>query len=203
MTFNSSNTFTSIERIVSGGFTIDVDTGATIDLTGITFNGASVIEGQIAGAEDITGSNAGDTIRGFGGADTLRGGIGNDFIYGGDGDDIIYGGDDRDDLYGEAGADTFIFENAFAFNDLERVRDFSTTDNDAIDISDLLSSYDPLVDDITTFVQITDNGTNSTLYVDVNGTSTFDGTTDVATLYGITGITDEALLETNGHLITS
>ena len=52
------------------------------------------------------------------------------------------------------------------------------------------------------FVQIVDAGANSNVFVDVTGTATFGAGTQVATLYGINGITDEVALETSGHLIT-
>ena len=75
-------------------------------------------------------------------------------------------------------------------------------ETDAIDISDLLSGYTFGVDDLTDFVQILDNGANSDLYVDVTGTGTFGVGTQIATLYNVTGLTDEVALETSGNLIT-
>ncbi len=137
------------------------------------------------------------------GNDVLRGEDGDDDLFGGEGDDELYGGDGLDSLTGEAGADTFFFESVIAFNDLDTIEDFSLPDNDAIDISDLLTAYTSGVDPITNFVQITDDGTDSLLRVDTTGSGTFGAAQDVASILGVTGLTDEALLETNGHLITS
>ena len=199
--FNLTNSFVDVEDIESGGFIIYADTGTGFDISSMTITGGSDLRGQ-GGAEDITGSRSNDTIRGEGGADTLDGGDGADTIYGGADNDIIYGGTggDRDNLYGEAGADTFMLD---AF-DREHVRDFSTTDGDFLDISDLLTGfYDPMTDTLTDFVRITDNGTNSDLRVDQTGSGSFGNATRVATIYSATGLTDEEALETAGTLITS
>ena len=60
--------------------------------------------------------------------------------------------------------------------------------------------YDPLVDAITDFVQITDNGTDSSVSVDSDGGA--DNFVQIATLQNATGLTDETALEGNGQLIT-
>ncbi|MCP5347359.1 MAG: type I secretion C-terminal target domain-containing protein [Gammaproteobacteria bacterium] len=92
--------------------------------------------------------------------------------------------------------------NDSAFNDVDVIKDFDiSTDNDAINIADLLTAYDPLSDAITDFVQITDDGTDSTLKVDVDGGA--DNFVTIATIEGITGLTDEAALETSGNLIAA
>jgi len=134
-------------------------------------------------------------------ADMLYGDGGNDTINGNNGDNFISGGDGLDNLFGFGGADTFAFENANAFNDIDIIHDFSLAENDALDLSDLLSGYTSGVDDITDFVQIVDNGANSDLYVDTSGSASFGVAAQIATLTGINGLTDEALLETNGHII--
>lgn len=125
-------------------------------------------------------------------ADTLYGGAGDDTLVEGDGLDVLYGGD---------GADTFTFGSASAFNDVDQIGDFDTSEGDVIDISDVLSGYDAQTDDITDFVQITDNGTDSTLAIDANGGG--DSFSTVATILGVTGITDEAALVSNGNLVAA
>ena len=70
-------------------------------------------------------------------------------------------------------------------------------------MSDLLSAYNPLTDDITHFVEITTSGSNSILKVDANGTTGGASFVQIATLEGITGLTNEATLEANGTLITA
>ena len=54
---------------------------------------------------------------------------------------------------------------------------------------------------ITDFVQITDNGTDSTLSIDQNGGA--DNFVAVATILGVTGLTDEASLESSGMLVAA
>ncbi|XWN31390.1 MAG: type I secretion C-terminal target domain-containing protein [Devosia sp.] len=165
-----------------------------------------------AGDDHLTGYGDDDLIDGGSGNDQVYGNAGNDTLFGGDGDDLIggkedndilYGGDGFDKLWGDGGADTFVFESASAFNDADEVRDFDTTEGDALNLVDLLTAYDPLTDNITDFVEITDSGANSVVKVDTTGTATFGAGTQIATLIGVTGLTDEAQLETNGHLITA
>ncbi len=151
----------------------------------------------------LTGNSAANTLRGNGGNDILYGGSGNDTLYGGDGDDVLYGGLGLDKLYGDAGADTFVFEAASAYNNVDVVYGFSKEQGDRLDLSDLLSAYDPLSHSITEFVRITTSDTNSLLYVDRDGSGTAYGFTQIATLSGVTGLTDEDALMAGGNLIVS
>ena len=199
--FNSANSFTGIEQFLFGGFNALVVSGATVDFSGMVRVNAGEIHGD-SGNETITGMDNRDYLYGFAGDDVLRGGGGNDFIYGGADDDVIYGGDGRDDLYGEGGSDIFVLENATAFNDIERIRDFSATDSDALDIQDLLFNYTFGVDDLTQFVQVLNSGANTNVFVDTAGSGTFGAGTQVATVFGVNTAEDEIALETAGYLIT-
>jgi Ca2+-binding RTX toxin-like protein len=155
------------------------------------------------GADTIDAGDGADDAHGGDGADTLNGEDGDDLLHGGDGDDLLYGGDGLDTLFGGADADTFAFEAASAFNDQDVVRDFSSGDSDVIDIEDVLDGYYTHgVDDITDFVQITDDGTDSTLAIDQDGTANGSNFVAVATILGATGLTDEASLESGGVLVT-
>jgi hypothetical protein len=70
-----------------------------------------------------------------------------------------------------------------------------------LDISEILDGYyDFGVDTLTDFVQITDNSTDSTLYIDQDGGA--NNFVSVATPYDITGLTNEAALESAGTLLT-
>jgi len=155
----------------------------------------------LSSIDHIDGGAGHDTITGSVGADAIKGGSGNDTIKGGSGDDVLYGEDGLDGLWGELGADIFVFESAAAFNNVDIIHDFSTAEGDAIDISDLLTGYDPLTDAIEDFVQITDNGTHSYLAVDTDGGA--DNFVQVAELRNVTGLTDEDALETAGNLIAA
>ncbi len=122
-----------------------------------------------------------------------------DALYGGEGNDLLYGQDGLDVLFGEAGADTFVFESASAFNDIDIIEDFSLAEDDKIDISDLITGYDPLQDAITDFIEITSSGFDTVLKVDANGGA--DNFVQVTTLKGVTGLEDEDALEADGNLI--
>ncbi len=161
-----------------------LDDGTTIDLTGgLTF----------------TGTSAGETVSGlYQQGDTLNGLEGNDYLYGYGGDDVLIGGAGNDTLIGGAGADTFVFDSSA---DVDTVQDFSLADGDKIDISDLISGYDPLTDAISDFVQITDSGSSSIVSVDADGGA--DNFVQIATLNNVTGLTDENALETSGNLIAA
>lgn len=164
-----------------------LDDGTIIDLTeGLTFGGTA----------------ANDTVSAtYHHDDVLFGFDGNDTLYGYGGDDILLGGDGVDTLHGGSGSDTFVFEGAGAFVSVDTVQDFKLSENDKIDVSDLLSGYDPLTDAISDFIQITDDGTHSTLAVDADGGA--DNFVNIATLLNATGLTDEDALVTSGNLIAA
>jgi Ca2+-binding RTX toxin-like protein len=167
-----------------------------------------------SGNDTLGGATGGDlsdedTIYGLDGADSISGGTGDDILDGGDGDDalngqddndILYGGDGEDTLYGGAGEDIFVLEDVTAFNDVEQVMDFNSSD-DTLDIADILDGYYTYgVDTLTDFLQITDSGSDSIVSIDQNGGG--NSFVQVATLYGITGLTNEASLESSGVLVT-
>ena len=139
----------------------------------------------------LTGSDDHELLAGGDDANTLNGGAGEDVLYGGDGLDQLTGGDD---------ADIFVFQDGSAFNDQDTITDFNTADGDAIDISDILTGfYDPETDAITDFLQITDNGSDSTVSVDQDGGG--NSFAAIATIEGVTGLTDEQTLHDNGNII--
>ena len=166
--------------------------GVTVSLAAGTATGQG--SDTLATIENVTGSAHADTLTGDANANMLQGGAGNDQIGGGGGADI---------LYGQGDADTFIFLAASAYGAIDTIKDFSTAQSDKLDLSDLLSAYNPLTDDITHFVEITTSGSNSILKVDANGTTGGASFVQIATLEGITGLTNEATLEANGTLITA
>lgn len=139
--------------------------------------------------ENLTGSNYNDTLTGSTAANTINGGAGDDLLYGGAGNDTLTGG---------VGADDFMFQTG---GGSDTVTDFSKVLGDALDLSSLLTAYDPLTHAITDFVQITDSGANSLVKVDVNGTTGGTAWTQIASLTGITSLTDEAALIASGHLV--
>ena len=116
------NNATYIIRDTSAGKDIQIDAGATMDLTtlslaGMSFQNTATTFTVSAATFDttqfnslqgftITGSANADSITGSPNADTLAGGGSGDTLNGGAGDDTLNGGAGDDSLNGEAGADT-------------------------------------------------------------------------------------------------
>lgn len=116
-----------------------------------------------------------------------------------DGTSTITAGDGLDTLYGtDAVADTFVFESASAFNDIDEIISFKTSDGDAIDISDLIVGA--FSGTITDYVQFVDSGTDTIVQVDANGLTGGSSYSSIAQIDNITGL-DEATLYTDGNII--
>ncbi|MEZ5813493.1 MAG: type I secretion C-terminal target domain-containing protein [Alphaproteobacteria bacterium] len=196
------------DRVIAGSGNDVVDAGDGDDVVygGL---GDDIIAGQL-GNDKLYGNEDDDIIEGGGGDDLLHGGSGDDSLDGGDGADTLYGGGGVDRLYGGAGTDTligtlggidtFVFRADTAYNGADTLRFFDSNE-DVIDISDLLEGYDPLTDAITDFVHITGNGTHSYLRVDTNGGR--DNFVQIAQISNVAELTDEKALETAGVLITA
>lgn len=156
-----------------------------------------------AGDDEMYGGAGDDDMHGGADNDEMYGEDGDDLLHGGTGDDILYGGDGLDILWGGEGADTFVFENASAFNDVDIVKDFSISDDDVIHLVDIMdnTAFDPMTDAITDWIEFTTVGSDTVVKVDRDGTGGTYGFDQIATLEGVTGLTDEAALVTSGHLL--
>lgn len=146
-----------------------------------------------------------DSTRGirFTGSDTnnqIFGSVGRDTIHGGGGDDEIHGGGGKDRLYGDLGADTFYFDPDTAFTDPVTIMDFNVAQGDALDITDILSGFDDGTI-VEAFVRITDKGRNSIVEVNANGDGNPDNFIQIATIWGVNGLTGEFALVNDGNLI--
>lgn len=168
--------------------------------------------------DNILGGSGHDTLHGDEGDDTIRGEDHNDRIYGGDGidllfgdngddllqgdagNDYLYGGAGTDYLSGGAGLDRFDFRAADLGSGVDRILDFDASENDRIDLRDLLSGYNSATDDINNFVSLTDSAGNSVLSVDVNGLSGGANFQDVVQINGYNGL-DVNTLIANGNLL--
>lgn len=95
-------------------------------------------------------------------------------IIGGTGNDVLYGGAGQDIFTGGKGADTFVFGPNANPTKTDIVRDFTPSQNDALDISKLLTGYDPLQSNINDFVQISKQNNKMVISVDSDGTGTND-----------------------------
>ncbi len=161
--------------------------GVTVNLsttTGQNTGGAGT--DTISSMENVIGSGYNDNLTGTSSVNTMTGGAGNDTISAGGGADFLYGGAGADTMTGSTGGDAFIFEAASALGASDTITDFSTAQVDKLDVSDILSAYDPLTHAISDFVRITDNGTHSFLAVDADGGG--NSFTQIAQLSSVTNI---------------
>jgi VCBS repeat-containing protein len=99
-----------------------------------------------AGNDILNGTSGADVIYGQGGADAITAGNGDDVLFGGAdkdtltgdaGNDTLNGGAGRDDMTGGTGADIFRFYLASESTliDLDRIRDFTPSQGDKLDLS--------------------------------------------------------------------
>lgn len=148
--------------------------------------------------ENAKGGAGDDVIVGNALNNKLWGNAGSDVLKGGNGDDMLYGGAGHDMLYGGAGEDIFVFEGPFDANSSDLIADFDAGD-DTIHLSGVLEGFDPLTSAISDFVNIVDDGSNSNVLVDIDGTGTGHSMTLLAVLKDITGL-DADTLYNSGHL---
>ncbi|MEP1443156.1 MAG: type I secretion C-terminal target domain-containing protein [Hyphomicrobiales bacterium] len=111
-------------------------------------------------------------------------------------DNAITGGQGADVLTGGGGADTFVYELADNDGNVDTITDFSVGDNDALDLSALI---DPQGDPIEDFLSLTDNGTDTTVSIDADGTGG-GAAVDLVVLEGVSG-SDLTTLVNNGNIV--
>ncbi|MFW8594710.1 M10 family metallopeptidase C-terminal domain-containing protein [Cribrihabitans neustonicus] len=164
-----------------------------------------------SGNDYLEGRGGDDTLYGDGGTsysytgdDELNGGAGQDDLYGQNGDDTLWAGEGADLLYGGAGANTFaVYETAGNNNDMAFAMDWNTGTGNKIDISDLLSGYDPLTDTLSDFVSVV-VGANTTIQVDRDGAGSTYSVDNVLRLQGISSFeTNVDTLVSNGTLLVA
>ncbi len=153
------------------------------------------------GIDRLFGDAGNDELRGGNDNDIIYGGTGNDVVKGQNGDDLLIGGQGADELTGGKGADTLKWLAGDLDGSVDTIRGFSTSSGDKLDIANILTGYSPLTDAITDFVMITDDGTSSTLAIDIDGGA--DNFVTVAILVNKLNMTDEQALEASGALITA
>ncbi|HIF26242.1 MAG TPA: tandem-95 repeat protein [Micavibrio sp.] len=123
------------------------------------------------GNDTMYGGTGDDRLLADKGDDFLYGGDGRDYLDGGKGNDVLRGGDGADYLKGGKGADTFKF--GADEEGVDRIKDFSEREGDAIDISDvLIDDYDPVADLLSNYVTVERQGKDSVLKVDADGAGT-------------------------------
>jgi Ca2+-binding RTX toxin-like protein len=181
-----------------------------ITITGGSYNSAGVTVGSVEQVKfddgttwDLTGglhlvaNTASASVYGTAFNDVIEGQSGGNFLYGYGGDDVLVGNGGTDYFSGGAGADTFVLTDAV---NSSTIADFSAAAGDVIDISSVLSGYDPVNDALSDFVQLTTSGSSTLLKVDIDGAGTGHAMAQIATISGVTGL-DLNSLVANGNLI--
>ncbi len=117
-------------------------------------------------------------------------------IEGTTGDDVLFDTAGSDILFGDNGADTFVFENLGA---QDTILDFNTAEGDQLDLSALITDYDPLQDSINDFLFATESNGSTTISVDVSGSGNAADAIAAVNLEGVTGLSIDDL--NSGNLI--
>ena len=168
------------------------------------------------GDDVIYGESGNDFIHGASGNNSLYGGSGDDQIIGGSGNNIISGGAGNDYLIGISGYDTFIIGegsdwvyssgrgDTFVYEAIDSYVDtvygFTAGEHgDTLDLSDILTDYDPVTDDISNFVEVTSNNWQTSISVNADGVG--DDFVAIAKLYFTTGINDAEAMIDSGNLV--
>jgi len=188
LTTDNGSGWKVFERLEDGQSTIDAGWDRDDTIAYIRANAESL-------SEEST-DNQGEGREG--GDDDISGGGGNDIIFGQEGNDLINGGAGDDTLYGGSGADTFLYEGIL--DGLDTIKDFDLVEGDLLDISALLSQYNPIQDSINDFVFSTESAGNTTIAVDENGSGNMANAVEIALLEGVTGLNVEDVTN-NGQMV--
>ena len=124
----------------------------------------------------------------------------NDVIDGGAGNDLIWGGHGDDTLTGGTGSDTFLFREIDY--SVDSITDFEVgVGGDNINLTDLLTGYDPIDDMIADFIDIRTESGNTILSVDVDGLGSDSEFIDIAIIdSGVGGASLQNLLD-DGNIV--
>ncbi|QSX34059.1 VCBS domain-containing protein [Shewanella avicenniae] len=125
-------------------------------------------EFDISGVNDqgdvLNGGSGSDVIFGQGGNDIIDGGANSDVLLGGEGNDLLYGGQGNDILTGGSGIDTFVWVAGDTGTDV--ITDFSISEGDKLDISDLLQWNGS--DDLGSYLGFIVDQANSTVTIEID-----------------------------------
>ena len=139
------------------------------------------------GHDRLEGGAGDDSLLGNSGDDVLDGGAGNDMIFGSLGADIVRGGAGIDRLSGGSGADRFVFDSIG--DGVDVISDFGS--GDVLAIGNMLIGFEAGQE--AAFVELVDDGTSTTVRVDVDGAGDGDDFEAIAVLQGVTGTSLTAL----------
>lgn len=154
----------------------------------------AVITVQVDGSGTLTGSAEGDV---------LSGGAGDQAMTGGTGADVFQWnlGDEDSDADPDNGIQPGSIDTITDFNQSAGGA-YNATEGDVLDLSDLLVGEDTsdLVD-LANYITVNDNGVDTTLSIDVDGSDDFVTPDQEIVLTGVTGVTLESLVVTDGTVV--
>jgi Ca2+-binding RTX toxin-like protein len=185
----------------------DTASGGTyvINLSAVTRDGADTLATAVTDSFQLTipsvvaGTGADETLPGGSGIDLIYGLLGNDILTGGGGNDLLVGGGGTDTLTGGAGSDRFQWQAGELGTGTDAITDFTGgAGGDGLDISRLLSGFDPVSSALDDFVRLSEAAGNTTIEVDADGGG--DSFQTLAVIQGVTGL-DADNMRTNGNLI--
>jgi VCBS repeat-containing protein len=139
--------------------------------------------------------------------------VGDGFVTGDASDNIVFGSAANDILTGDDGADTFLFTVKDAANSEYTIADFSSADGDSLNFADLLQGENSSdATDLAKYLNVSSDGTDSTIIVDADGDGSGTDLTVVLKDVDLTqgfdpsgaGVDQDALLQSlinNNHLI--
>ena len=177
----------------------------TISLSAVTIDGSDTLavpvtdSFQLTVAQVMNGTGVANTLTGGAGTQLIYGLAGNDMLNGGDGDDFIVGGTGADTMTGGAGRDTFAWLGGEIGTGVDSISGFALgASGDALDVSRLLSGFDPATSVLSDYVRVTAASGNTTVSVDIDGGG--DSFQSIAVLQGVTGLNVDTM-QANGNLI--
>jgi len=148
--------------------------------------------------DNLDGGEGNDYLNGGNGDDNLNGGDGDDRLYGHNGNDVLYAGDGINLLHGGRGYDVFVLDSTGSRETY--IADFNAR-FDKIDLSDLLTEYDQLTEEIGDFVKTVIEGRQTFLAVDTDGSGTDAGFEIVARMHNNFRKLDIDVLESQDNII--
>lgn len=163
------------------------DTGSHTPPPDPSNNNGSDIGADLSGNDKdnkINGGDGHDIIRGLKGNDVLAGKEGDDQLWGNDGNDSLYGGLGINTYKGGSGTDRFVL--TVDKGHVDTILDYRHHERDTLEIKDIIG-FDPMDDDISTFVKLTQKGNDTIVSVDINGRTDGQNFVQIAKLINSSG----------------
>ena len=148
------------------------------------------------GDVQLYGEDGDDFLWGNAGDDIIVGGAGWDHIDGGMGDDILIVGEGKDKIFSrDSGSDQIVYDTLEA-GYVDAIHGFETgVGNDVLNLTDILTGYDPATSAIEDFVEFVHVGPHTRVYVDGDGGG--DSFVLISVMRDVTADVSTALAEGN------